>query len=100
MLAPNQPRKTSLLRELVIVAVFTSCVAFFGSMGIMTVLPADASADTTKTTQTQEVVRYRELKNLGGGLYLCEVWTQYSVDATIIKLTASEKAKLQRAYIK
>lgn len=95
MLAPNQPRKTSFMRELLIAAVFTSCVAFFGAMGIMTVLPADTSAAATASEYPGEPVYYRELKNLGGGTYLCEVWVG-SRASTIMKLTASEKAKLWR----
>jgi hypothetical protein len=63
---------------------------------------ATASDDSVRveSTEAYPIVFYQELKNLGGGNYLCEVWTQYRVDATIIKLTASEKAKLQRSYIK
>lgn len=95
MLTPNQPRKTSFMRELVKIVVVASCVAFFGGWGIMTALPADTSASTTKTVRTQ-MVHYRELKNLGGGNYLCEVWTTTYLDNTLMKLTASEKAKLRR----
>jgi len=100
MLAPNQPRKTSFIRELAIVAVFTGCVAFFGAMGIMSCMVETAQADpavTIETTETYPIVRYRELKNLGGGNYLCEVWTDSYLDTTLMKLTASEKAKLQRS---
>jgi hypothetical protein len=99
MLAPNQPRKTSFIRELAIAAVFISCVAFFGAVGIMSCMVETAQADpaATAAAETYPIVRYRELKNLGGGNYLCEVWTQSYLDTTLMKLTASEKAKLQRS---
>jgi hypothetical protein len=57
----------------------------------------DTPAATAATAETYPIVRYRELKNLGGGNYLCEVWTQSYLDTTLMKLTASEKAKLQRS---
>ena len=100
MLAPNQPRNTSFLRELAIVAVFTSCVAFFGSMGIMSCIVEPAQADTPAVAaEAYPMVYYRELKNIGGGNYLCEVWTTSYLDTTLMKLTATEKAKLRR-YMK
>lgn len=95
MSAPNQPRKNSFIRDLAKAAVLASCVAFFGGMGIMSALPADTSAATTTSAYPGEPVYYQELKNLGGGIYLCEVWMR-SGPSTIIKLTASEKAKLWR----
>ncbi len=95
MLAPNQPGNTSFIKELAKVAVLVSCVAFFGGLGIMSALAADASATATTSEYPGEPVYYQELKNLGGGTYLCEVWVG-SRASTIMKLTASEKAKLWR----
>ena len=96
MLASHKPTVKSFIMELLRIAVFSCCVAFFGGMGIMSALPADTLAATnTEAAQTQ-VVYYQELKNLGGGNYLCVVWIPYGGRATIIKLTAIEKAKLQR----
>jgi hypothetical protein len=88
------------MKELLKVAVLASCMAFFGGVGVMTVLPEFAKADPTTATSPIQIVYYQELKNLGGGSYLCEVWSQANRDSTIIKLTASDKAKLKRAYIK
>lgn len=43
------------------------------------------------------VAYYHELKNLGNGNYLCEVWSPSTLGVTLMKLTASEKAKLKRS---
>jgi spore maturation protein SpmB len=101
MLSSRKPTAVNIVKELLKIAVLSSCFAFFGGMGMMAVItePAQAASATTDA-EAYPIVFYQELKNLGGGNYLCEVWTQYRVDATIIKLTASEKAKLQRSYIK
>jgi hypothetical protein len=99
MPAPNQPRKVSFIRELIKVAVFASCVAFFGGMGIMAGITTPASADSP-AAYPPRIVYYNELKNLGGGSYLCEVWSHPNLNTTLMKLTASEKAKLRKAYVK
>jgi hypothetical protein len=57
-------------------------------------------APAVETTEAYPMVYYRELKHLGNGVYLCEVWAHNNMNTTIMKLTASEKAKLQRAYAK
>ena len=87
----------SLCTVLMATAIFT---IFFSVGDALIEKAAGEPAPPAVESVTYPVVYYQELKNLGGNSYLCEVWAGNNDRRTIMKLTASEKAKLQRGYLK
>jgi hypothetical protein len=66
--------------------------------GMGTALKLEDAPAATAETESAPVVYYHELKNLGNGIFLCEVWTSRDRGSTILKLGHYEKLKLQRVY--